>query len=291
MFDVYVPSSFDDALKFLSREGHKTTIISHGTDLLPRIRAGELRPEVLLDLSGFDDLLRYIREDGECIRIGALTTVTDIYESPALNGPLEAFKHAAKKFGGPQIRNMATIGGNVGAASSSEDFIPILLALNAKAKLTSVYGDRILSIERLILDKRVIARRSNEIITEIFFKKPPENAWTAFDKIGRRNAMFIALVNMAVYLHVENGRIKDVRIALNRVKRKIPERAYETEKFLKGKIFTNEVLEGAKEVLERELKLTSDFRASAEYRVEVQKALLKRLLTYCYNKIRRVKVE
>jgi carbon-monoxide dehydrogenase medium subunit len=255
---------------------------------LPRIRSGKVSAEVLLDLSGLDAQLRYIKEENGTIRIGALATVADIYESNILEGPLEVFKHIARKFGGPQIRNMATIGGNVGAASSSEDFIPVFLALGAKVKLTSINGDRIVPIERFITGKRQTLRRNNEIITEVFFQKPPERTWLAFDKIGRRSIMFIALVSMATYLRLKDDMVEEVRIALNRVRDKIPRRAYETEKFLRGRMLDEETLLRAQEVLHQELSLTSDFRASADYRREVQKVLLKRLLNYCKRRIMEV---
>ena len=127
--------------------------------------------------------------------------------------------------------------------------------------------------------------RSNEIIKEVVFQRPPERTWTAFDKIGRRSMLFIALVNMAVYLRMEGGKVIDVRLALNRVRGKVPERASKTESFLKGKGVNDEVLNEACEVLASELQLTPDFRASAEYRVEVEKALLKRLLNYCRRRV------
>lgn len=287
-FNIYLPESLNDALKFLSKEGKRTMPISGGTDLLPRMRRGEVSAEVLLDLSGLDAQLRYIKEENGIIRIGALTTIADIYDSHILEGSLEVFKHAARKFGGPQIRNMATIGGNMEAASSSEDFIPVFLTLSARVKLTSINGDRMVPIERFIIGKRQTLRRSDEIITEVFFHKPPERAWLAFDKVGRRSIMFIALVSMAIYLRLKEGRVEEIRIALNRVKDKIPRRASETEKFLRRKVLDDETVTKAQEVLHQELSLTSDFRASADYRCEVQKVLLKRLLNYCKRRIMEV---
>ncbi len=149
----------------------------------------------------------------------------------------------------------------------------------------SLPRDRILPIEKFILDKRKTARRANEVIKEVAFQRPPERAWAAFDKVGRRSTLFIALASMAVYLRMEAGRVADIRLALNRVKGKVPERATKTESFLKGKELNDGVLDEAREILASELRLTSDFRASAEYRVEVQKALLRRLLNYCRRRI------
>lgn len=282
MFDIYIPKDLDDALRFLSK--NEALPIAGGTDLLPRLRSGEVEAKVLIDLSGLSEL-KYIREDGGQVRIGALTTIAELYESPLLDGPLEIFKHVSGKFGGPQVRNMATVGGNIASSTSSADLIPVFMALDAKVVLSSVNGDRLVPVEKFVLDKRRTARRSNEIVKEVVFMRPPSRAWSAFDKVGRRKILFVALVSVATYLRMEDGKVAEARVALNRVKGKVPGRATRTESFLRGKELNDGVLEEASEVLASELQLTSDFRASAEYRLRVGKVLFKRLLNYCKSMI------
>ena len=278
-FDIYVPSSLDDLLSYLHSEGRNATIISNGTDLLPRIRRGELRPRKLVDISGIREL-RYLRRDGGFIRIGALTTISDLIASPLLSHPrYEAFHVLSSLFGSWEIRNRATVGGNLGAAASSEDLIPIFLALDARVRLMSLDGVRILRVDELVVAKRKTSRRGDEIIAEVFFEEPDENSWSYFQKIGRRRTHIIALVSMASLISFDQeGKMRLVRIALNRVRGKIPERAGDTEAFLKGRRVSGDVIREAEKILESELRLTSDYRASHLYRTEIAKVFLRRTL-------------
>ncbi len=286
-FDVYSPSSLGDLLEYLHNEGRDATIIANGTDLLPRIREGELRPRKLVDISGIREL-RYIREEDGIIRIGALTTISDLATSPLLSHPrYEAFHVLSRMFGTWEIRNRATVGGNLGAAASSEDLIPIFLALDAHVKLVSLDGERILRVDDLVVAKRKTSKRSNEVIAEVSFKRLDEGEWSYFQKVGRRRTHIIALVSLASYLKLSpEGKIEVVRVALNRVRGKIPERAGRTEEFLKGKKIDEEVVRRAEKVLESELKLTSDYRASYLYRTEIAKILLRRSLRHLGDRIR-----
>jgi len=275
---VLQPSSLKESLKLLN-ENPDAEVIANASDLWPRIRNGEVKPKKLLDISGLVSELSYVKKDGSSIKIGALVTVSQLEEESILKEKrFSAFKDVIAKFGSPQIRNVATIGGNVCAASSSEDFIPLLLVFNAKVRLSSVDGDRYVNLEKFIIGKRKINRRPNEILTEISFEDPGEGYISAFEKVGRRNILIINLVNMAIVGKVKDGKIEDIRIAANRIKGKIPERAKNTEEFLKGKAFNENTVAEAKKVLSEEVSLTDDIRASADYRKALLLAMLERLL-------------
>ncbi len=280
-FEIYSPSSLRDLLEYLHGEGRDATIIANGTDLLPRIRRGELRPRRLVDISGVREL-RYIREEDGVIKIGALTTISDLAESPLLSHPrYEAFHVLSRMFGTWEIRNRATVGGNLGAAASSEDLIPIFLALDARVRLLSLGGERVLRVDELVVAKRRTSRRGDEVIAEVSFKSLGEGEWSYFQKIGRRRTHIIALVSLASYLRLSpDGVIEDIRLAFNRVRGKIPERAWRTEEFLRDRRIDEEVISGAERVLESELRLTSDYRASYLYRTEVAKVFLRRALRH-----------
>ncbi len=275
---IFQPSSLKESLKILN-ENPDSVIMANATDLWPRIRNGEVSPKKILDISGLTSELSYVKKEGNTIKIGALVTVSQLEQESFLNEDrFSAFKDLISKFGSPQIRNMATVGGNVCAASSSEDFIPLFLALNAKVKLSSVDGERYMNIEKFVIGKRKINRRANEIVTEISFEDPGLGYRSAFEKIGRRNILIINLVNLAVVGKILENRIEDVRIAANRVKGKIPERAKATEEFLKGKKLDEQTLNGAKKMFSDELVLTDDIRASAFYRKALLLTMLERLL-------------
>ncbi len=275
--EVLMPNTLDEALRALVKN-QDAVIVAGGTDLWPRIRDLEVRPERLLDISGLSGELSYIRKEGGKVRIGSMTTIAEIYESRELDGPLEVFKDVAAKFGSPQIRNAATIGGNICASLSSEDYITLLLALDASVVLKSVYGERTLRLEDFIVDKRTVNRKPYEIVTEVQFNDMTDGWRAGFEKIGRRNTLIINLVNVAVALRY-NGRVEEARVALNRVNRKVPGRARAAEKALLGKeIRGDSDLEEAVEALRGELSLTSDFRASGEYRVALAEVYFKRIV-------------
>jgi CO/xanthine dehydrogenase FAD-binding subunit len=287
-FDMYVPRDLRDALKFLEEEGKRTTILAGGTDLVPRLKRRQVVPQVLLDISGLQGDLRYIRREGDVLRLGCLTTISDVLESELLGGGLGMFKQAAQRFGAPQVRNVATIGGNVASATSSEDFIPVLLSLRAKVKLLNARGERSLPLEELIVGKRALARAPHELLSEVNFQVPHGNFWSGFEKLGRRNSLAIALVSMALFLALEDDleTVKDVGIALNRVSGKVPQRALEAEGKLKGQSLSPSSISLAQSALASELNLKGDYRASGWYRTEVALVQLRRLLESCYVKAR-----
>ncbi len=278
---VLQPGTLKEALKLIN-ENQDADIIANASDYWPRFMKGEVRPKKILDISGLIQDLSYVKKEGNLIRLGALVTVSQLEKQDFIQlKQFAAFREAISKFGSPQIRNVATVGGNVCAASSSEDLIPIFLTFNAKVRLTSVDGDRYISLEKFILGKRQINRRPNEILTEVVIEDPGESYASTFNKIGLRNALIINIVNLAVLGKIVDKKIEDIRIAANRVKGKVPERAKETESFLKGKELNQDTVLSAKKVFDQELSLTDDFRASASYR----KALLLTLLERSLNKL------
>jgi CO/xanthine dehydrogenase FAD-binding subunit len=275
-------------VKFLERAGKNVAVIASGTDLIPRMRKRQIAPSVLLDISSFQDDLRYIRQSDGMIRMGALTTLTDVLESPIFKDELSMLREAAGLFGAPQVRNVATVGGNICSATSSEDLIPVFMALGARLKLISAEGERIIPLKDFIIGKRATAMRPSEILAEIHFGYPEERSWTGFEKLGRRNMLILSLVNEALFLSLEDDllTVHSVRVALNRVAGRVPALAEKTEDFLVGRKLSEETIAQAQKVLASELALTSDFRASASYRTEVAQVYLKRLLQRCCERIR-----
>ena len=285
-FDMFVPENLEDLLKFL--DGHQTGVhlIANGTDLINRIQRKQVTPKTLVDLSGLREL-NYVKKAGGMINLGALTTISDLIASPIIDARYDVFREVANKFGGPSIINMATIGGNICAASSSEDLLPVFLVLAAEVQVRSTHGERAIPLERFLNGKRSTELAPNEILVETRFPELDKNSACSFEKIGMRNSLIIAFVNCAVYLKVDaQSKVADeVRIAFNRVNGKIPQRAKQAEAKLKGKRIDEHVLSDAASTLRDEVKLSSDFRASEEYRVEVACAILKRTLRACTEKI------
>ena len=285
--ELYSPTDLNDALRFIEHEDKDVAVIASGTDLMPRMRKRQTSPSVLLDISSFTEDLRYIRQSDGTVRLGALTTVTDLLESPVFYGKLSIIREAAHLFGAPQVRNVATVGGNVCSAASSEDLIPVFMALDARAKLISANGERTVPLKDFIVGKRKTVLKSSEILSEIAFDPPEGHSWTAYEKLGRRNMLIIAMVNEALVLTLEDdlSTIRSARVALNRVSGKIPALASETNKFLAGKTLAPDTVSQAQKVLASELSLTDDFRGSGAYRTGIAQVYLKRLLERCSRKL------
>jgi len=285
-FDMYVPESLNDLLSYLDDHQPGVQLIANGTDLINRMQRRQVETRVLVDISGLSEF-NYVRDDNGKIRIGALTTIQDLISSPVMGHHYDVFRDVASKFGGPPIVNMATVGGNICAASSSEDLIPVLLVLGAKVTLRSKKGERVISLDDFLTDKRQTALLPNEILIETMFDELDDQSACAFEKIGMRNSLIIAFLNCSVCLKLskESKHIEEIKIAMNRVSGKIPNRATKTEDELRGNPLTKEHVENAITVLKSELQLTSDFRASKEYRQNVGPVLFKRTLIKCSERL------
>ena len=239
-----------------------------------------------MDLSGLQEL-RYIKREAGTIRIGALTTIADLEAERNDSVWGRILSDVVGKFGSPNIRSVATVGGNICAASSSEDLIPVFLVLDAKVKTIRKSGTREIPLQEFLVAKRKTALSADEILAEVSFPEPSARAACSFQKLGVRNILIIALVSVAAFLETDGTRSKIVqaRIALNRLKGKIPQRVESVEKTLLGQKLDERTIKSAVERLGEELALTSDFRASSKYRYEAVKVLLGRALADCQQRI------
>jgi len=285
-FDIYVPEDLNDLLSYLDDHQTGVQLIANGSDLINRIHRRQVQARILVDISGLSEF-NYIRSDNGTIRIGALTTIQDLISSPVLGQHYDVFRDVASKFGGPSIVNVATVGGNICAASSSEDLIPVLLVLSARVRLRSKKAERVIDLDDFLTNKRQTAMLPSEILVETMFDELDNQSSCAFEKIGMRNSLIIAFVNCSVCLRLseEGKRIEEIKIAMNRVSGKIPNRARKTEAELRGKPLTKEQVEKAIATLKNELQLTSDFRVSKEYRENVGPVLFKRTLVKCSERL------
>ena len=281
-----MPLDLDDALNHLEENASDALPIAGATDLLPRIKRKQVSVRNLVDLSGLQEL-RYIKQEGGTVRIGALTTIADLeaQRNDSVWGRL--LTDVAGRFGSPNIRSVATVGGNICAASSSEDLIPVFLVLDAKVKAIRRTGTREMPLQEFLVAKRKTTLHPDEILAEVSFPEPSARSACSFQKLGMRNILIIALVSVAVFLEMDekDSKIKCARVAFNRLRGKIPQRAENVEKEIVGKELSGQTIESAVDRLGDELALTSDLRASAQYRQEAVKVLLRRALTDCQQKI------
>ena len=248
-------------------------ILAGGSDLLVKIEHFGLRTGMIVDVKRIKSL-RGITKNDNVIRIGSLTTVTELLESKllALHAPL--LSQSADCFAAIQIRNRSTIGGNICNASPAGDLIPPLYALSAKLKLESVKGIRSVDVIKFFKGPGKTVLKSNEILSEISFNALPPSSTGKFYKLGQRESMAIATVALAVVYNFNKGKFNDVRIALGAVAPTVI-RAYRAEKILEGSSRSEEIVEKAVKMAVSECSPISDVRGSADYR----RLMVERLLT------------
>jgi len=281
-YEYYEPRSLKEALELLDRYGDQARILAGGTDLLVKMKARLIEPRVLINVKKIDGL-RYIVEDGEQVRIGALTRLRDVENSELVKKYIPALHDAVKSMGSIQIRNMATIGGNLCNASPAADTAPPLLVHNAKVVLSSVGGDRVLPLTEFFKGPGLTVLKPNELLREIIVEKSIAGS-SAFKKVSRV-AVDLAVASAAVYVEVEDGFIRNARIALGSVAPK-PLRAVRTESLLRGlRIDSREVLNALK-TIDVEISPITDVRSTADYRRYVSKVLVLDALEVAYARLK-----
>ena len=287
-FDVYVPKDLRDALEAFKIYGEELVPIAGGTDLLVLYRQGMVRFKALLDLWSLRSELSYVKLEGGLVKIGALTTIDELSSSELLKDKRFAgLRDACKTFASPFIRSVATVGGNVGAAHPLSDIAITLLTYDASVKVRSLEGERVIPLKSFFLDKRKTVKRPDELITEVFFSEPPNNASSAFIKLDRKVGHGMGYVAVGVYAELDGDVIKDVKIAFDSMGRAFPERALMTENALRGmELSERNVDKVVREVLPKEMGRISDYRASAEYRLYLSQVLLKRALLGVGRRVR-----
>jgi CO/xanthine dehydrogenase FAD-binding subunit len=272
--DVLEPKSLEDALNVLCERSDRIRLIAGGTDAIIQLKDETLRTKALLDISRLNEL-RYIRRDGLTIRIGALSTYSDIVESSLLNQSCRVLVDASKMIGSLQIQNRATIGGNLANASPAGDMIPPLYALAATVTVQNHTDTRHIPMERFFLGYRKIDLRPDELITEISFEAVERPSDAAFLKVGLREGHFISVANVAVWIQWARAGIRtaEIRVALGAVA-PVVIRARKCEESLRGRALEEDVIWQAGEIASGESSPISEIRASAEYRRAVIPSLL-----------------
>ncbi len=267
-------STIEEALELISKL-ESVKVLAGGSDLLIDLKIRRYEVRNVVDISGIKEL-NFIEDRGDHVAIGAATKLQDIIESPVIAAKAPVLAEAVSEMASWQVRNVATIGGNLCNASPAADTAPPLLVMNARLRLVSLEGEREVPITEFFLGPRKTVLRRGELLKEIVV--PYERgSGASFIKLGRRNAFTLSVVAVATLVKVRNGIFDDVRVALNSVAPR-PVRAVSVEKFLKSReVSMSAVEEGAKRVLQ-DISPISDVRASADYRREMSVVLTKESL-------------
>ena len=271
-FEYLKPDSIKETISILSQFGEKAQILNGGTDLIVEMRDKITQPEYLVDIKAIPQLNRitYNKQDG--LNIGATVTLNEISNSKVVQTHYPILVKACKTVGSYQVRNRATLAGNICNASPAADTAPPLLVLEAKVNIIGPTGEKIVPINQFFTGVKKNILKKGEIVTSITIP-PIKDKWTGvYLKQGRKKDVDLATVGIAVVC------IRDeVRIALGAVA-PTPIRAFKTEELLKGKTIDESLLEKAGKSALTEVSPISDVRSSQEYREEIIKVLVRRAI-------------
>jgi carbon-monoxide dehydrogenase medium subunit len=265
-FEYFAPTSLNEALKLLSTYKDDAKILAGGQSLVPLMKLRLAKPTHVIDLNRIPDL-NYVRADGDRIRIGALTTHTEIENSELIKRGCSLLAQAAATIGDVQVRNQGTIGGSLAHSDPTADLPAAILALDAEIKASGPSGERWIKAEDFFVGFLTSSLEQDEILTEI--KVPVwRGSKTTYIKAAQRSSGF-AVVGVAVRLELEqNGTCKDIAIGMTGVGDK-PYRAGEVEKLLKGKKLELGLLEGAASKVTSGVDPLEDINGSKEYRTHL----------------------
>jgi CO/xanthine dehydrogenase FAD-binding subunit len=283
-YDYLKPAGLKEVLALLKEYGPRATLIAGGTDVMINIRNRELLPEALISLQGLHDL-RYIRKN-EGYHIGALTTHRMVEQSDVVRTELSALHDAASQVGSVQIRNVATIGGNICNAAPSADTAGPLLALDAVVVLEGPGGRRNVPIAEFFTGPSSTVRKADEVLIEFHIPEKSRHFGSAYWKHARRKAMDLPLLGVAVGLTLsDDEEISDARIGLT-VAAPVPMRAYKAEEFLAGKRWDREVLAEAGRIASSEASPRDSLRSTAWYRRDMIEVFVPRMAALAAERIR-----
>ncbi len=272
------PENLDEALDHLHRNGPRTRILAGGTDLVVDLRNGDAGPDFLLDVSRLTEL-KGIEASTEQVSVGAGVTLSEIQSSDVLKQHAPALHRCSFTFASQQIRNVATIGGNVAHCSPCGDTVPPLVIHEARTVLASKRGRREVPIEHIASGPYACSLPADEIIVRFILTPAPAITFSDFQKIGRRKSLAIARINAAAMARQEpDGRISFLRFALGSCT-PTPQRMEEIENGMIGQRPTAKLIwETGQLLADRTIAITGR-RPSTIYKETAIQGLFVRMLT------------
>ena len=279
-FEYLEAHTLRQAIGMLQRHGQRARIVAGSTDFLVRWRAGFWHPDYVVNIQHIPGMSRVVYGPRNGLRLGALVTIQTLEQHPAIRQHYPALAAAAASFAGVQVRNLATIGGNICNASPSGDTLPALLAYGAECTLFGPTGTRSVPLEQLFRGPGQTVLAQDEILTEIRLAPTGRGTGSLYIKHSPRGAMDIATVGVSSVVTVDrSGVCIDARIALGAVA-PTPLRARAAEDVLVGKRPDAESLREAANEAMAQASPIDDVRGTARYRREMVEVLTRRTLEH-----------
>jgi aerobic carbon-monoxide dehydrogenase medium subunit len=275
-FELALPRDVDEAVRVLSEHGSDAKLLAGGTDLLPQLKNGLIKPACVVDLSGVARV-RKLDADAGGLRIGAAVSARTLERDATTRKVYTSLAESGALVGSVQVRNLATLGGNLCNAAPSADMAPPLLALEAEAVIAGPKGERRVPLTDFFTGVRRTVLAADEILLEIVVPAPGPRSGGHYLRHTPRRELDIAVVGVASQLTLSDGVCAKARIALAAVA-PVPLHARAAEQALEGKPVTPDAIERAAELAVGAAKPISDQRGSADYRRHLVRVLTRRTL-------------
>ena len=277
-FDLATPGSVDECLKLLAERGPEQKLLAGGTDLLPQMKNSLTKPGRVVDLSGVAELRALGGDRAGNFRVGAAVSARTLERNPDVQSMYPSLAESGALVGSIQVRNLATVGGNICNAAPSADMAPPLVALDAEAVIAGPKGRRRVPMASFFTGVRRTVLGPDELLVEFVIPAPGPRSGGSYIRHTPRRELDIAVVGVASQITLNDGVCARARIALAAVA-PIPVRATAAEQSLEGQPLTAERIEQAAALAVEAAQPISDQRGSAEFRRHLVRVLTRRTLT------------
>ncbi|MDT3700968.1 MAG: xanthine dehydrogenase family protein subunit M [Thermincola sp.] len=278
------PDNLQEASALLCKYGNEAKILAGGTDLLVKMKHRRALPRYLVNIKRIPDLAYIDYDDNRGLRIGALATIEELKGSIQVKRVFPILHQAAAYMATVEVRNRATVVGNICNGSPSAETAPALIALGAKVRVVSVGGERIVPVEEFFAGPGRTVLHPGEVVAEIQIPVPLPGSGGAYDKHSLRR-MDVAIVGVGTTVVMDGEICTDVRIALSAVA-PTPVRAKRAEACLRGQAPTAELIEKAAGIAREEITPITDIRGTAEYRKKTVAALAQKVIKQAFQEVR-----
>ena len=276
-FEYLRPKTVSEAIGLLQQHGDEAKILSGGQSLIPMMKLRLARPPYLIDINRLPGL-SYVKEEGGYLKIGGLTREAELEASPVVRLKYSIIVDTAHVIADPQVRNLATVAGNLAHGDPANDHPATMVALGAKVVATGPGGERIIPIEDFFVSLFSTALKQDEILTEIRIPIPPPRSGGAYFKLERKVGDFATAAVAAQVTLDDKGACQKVGIGLTNVG-PTPVKARKAEEFLRGKKLDEANIRQAAQLAADESAPSADLRGPVEYKKGLVKELTKRALS------------
>jgi len=285
-FDYLMPTSISEAISLHKNYGDQAQYIAGGTDVMVKIKEGKINPQFVISLRHIQDLDHIVYEKGQ-LTIGALVTHRMLELSPTIRKEFPILIDAVENIGSVQIRNVATIGGNIVNAVPSADSAVPLITLGAEVRTIGPKGKRAMALEDFFVGPGKTLLKDGEILVEFVIPKLPSHTGAAYWKHTRRAAMELPILGVAVLISFDDDMqtCTEAKIGLG-VVAPTPMRAKNAEAILKGKKVDDEILKKAGKAAAQECKARDSIRGKAWYRKDMVELFVQRMAIVAMKRAR-----